>query len=137
LDGVSARRKAAMYTQNKHTHVSMPRVGFEPMIPMFERAEMFHALDRSDTVIGHHLSAIPQLDIVQSSYWRSLEIFYAQKRRFMLPETQIRYSMKKKCKPRTVNIDHTRVYSPMFLKLQRPQSGVPNCWVAVNEHEQQ
>jgi hypothetical protein len=41
LDGGSARRKAATYTQtqNKRTQTSMPRVGFEPMIPAFERAK--------------------------------------------------------------------------------------------------
>jgi hypothetical protein len=27
----------------------MPQVGFEPMIPMFERAKTVHALDREDT----------------------------------------------------------------------------------------
>jgi hypothetical protein len=30
----------------------MPRVGFEPMIPVFERAKTVHALDRAATVIG-------------------------------------------------------------------------------------
>jgi hypothetical protein len=30
----------------------MPRVGFEPTIPVFERAKTVHALDRADTVIG-------------------------------------------------------------------------------------
>jgi hypothetical protein len=30
----------------------MPRVGFEPTIPVFERAKTVHALDRSATVVG-------------------------------------------------------------------------------------
>jgi hypothetical protein len=30
----------------------MARVGFEPMIPVSERAETVHALDRAATVIG-------------------------------------------------------------------------------------
>jgi hypothetical protein len=30
----------------------MPRVGFEPKIPVFERAKTVHASDRADTVIG-------------------------------------------------------------------------------------
>jgi hypothetical protein len=30
----------------------MPQVGFEPMIPVFERANTVHALDREATVIG-------------------------------------------------------------------------------------
>jgi hypothetical protein len=31
----------------------MPRVGFEPTIPAFERAKTVHALDRAATVIGN------------------------------------------------------------------------------------
>jgi hypothetical protein len=30
----------------------MPRVGFEPTIPVFERAKTNHALDHAATVIG-------------------------------------------------------------------------------------
>jgi hypothetical protein len=30
----------------------MPRVGFEPKIPVFERTKAVHALDREATVIG-------------------------------------------------------------------------------------
>jgi hypothetical protein len=30
----------------------MPRVVFEPTIPVFERAKTFHALDRAATMIG-------------------------------------------------------------------------------------
>jgi hypothetical protein len=30
----------------------MPRVGFEPTIPVFARAKTVHALDRAVTVIG-------------------------------------------------------------------------------------
>jgi hypothetical protein len=39
-------------TQNKLTQTSMPRVGFEPKIPVFERAKAIHALDPATTVIG-------------------------------------------------------------------------------------
>jgi hypothetical protein len=49
-------RKAATYTeqykQKKRGQTSMPRVGFKPAIPMFERAKTFHALDRAATVMG-------------------------------------------------------------------------------------
>jgi hypothetical protein len=31
----------------------MPRVGFEPTTPVFERAKTVHALYRAGTVIGH------------------------------------------------------------------------------------
>jgi hypothetical protein len=41
------------------TQTSIPRVGFEPTIPVLERAKTVHALDRATTVIGfrgiHHL----------------------------------------------------------------------------------
>jgi hypothetical protein len=44
--------KAATYTQNKCTQTSMSRLGFEPTIPVFERAKTVHALDHSATLIG-------------------------------------------------------------------------------------
>jgi hypothetical protein len=40
-------------TQNKCRQISMPRVGFEPTIPVFERAMTDHALDHAATVIGY------------------------------------------------------------------------------------
>jgi hypothetical protein len=40
-------------TQNKRTQTSMPRVGFEPTIPVFKRAKTVHALDCAATVIGY------------------------------------------------------------------------------------
>jgi hypothetical protein len=40
-------------TQNKGKQTSMPRVGFEFTIPVFERAKTVHALDRAATVIGN------------------------------------------------------------------------------------
>jgi hypothetical protein len=57
LDGGLARRKAATCTQDStHTEfnaqTSMPQVGFEPTIPVFERAKTVHALDRAVTVMG-------------------------------------------------------------------------------------
>jgi hypothetical protein len=36
----------------KRCQASMPRVGFEPATPMFERAKLGHALDRSANLIG-------------------------------------------------------------------------------------
>jgi hypothetical protein len=35
----------------------MLRVGFEPMISVFERAKTVHSLDRAATVIGHSPAA--------------------------------------------------------------------------------
>jgi hypothetical protein len=39
-------------TPNESRQTFIPRVGFEPMIPVFERAKTFHALYRAATVIG-------------------------------------------------------------------------------------
>jgi hypothetical protein len=39
-------------TQNKRTQTSMPRVGLEPTIRVFERMKTVHALDRAATVIS-------------------------------------------------------------------------------------
>jgi hypothetical protein len=39
-------------TLTKRTQTSMPWVGFEPTIPVFERAKEVHALDCAATVIG-------------------------------------------------------------------------------------
>jgi hypothetical protein len=36
----------------------MPRVGYEPTIPVFERAKTVHALDRAATVIGLYLITV-------------------------------------------------------------------------------
>jgi hypothetical protein len=44
------------YKQNKRTQTSAPRVGFEPTIPVFERAKTVHSLDRATIVIGHYIS---------------------------------------------------------------------------------
>jgi hypothetical protein len=49
-------RHRTTQTQNKRTQTSMPRVGFEPMIPVFERAKTVHALDRAATVIGNQVT---------------------------------------------------------------------------------
>jgi hypothetical protein len=38
-------------TQNKRTQTSMPRVGFDPKVPVFERMKSVDALDREATVI--------------------------------------------------------------------------------------
>jgi hypothetical protein len=49
-------------TQNKHRQISMPRVGYEPRIPVFERAKTVHALDRAgrcDRVPSYYTSVIP------------------------------------------------------------------------------
>jgi hypothetical protein len=51
LDGGSARRKTSTYigqhNTEKREHTSMPRAGFEPMIPVFERPKTVRTLDRA------------------------------------------------------------------------------------------
>jgi hypothetical protein len=53
--GISPSQGRCLYTgQHKHNkwkQISMPQVGFEPMIPAFERAKTVHALDRAASVI--------------------------------------------------------------------------------------
>jgi hypothetical protein len=39
-------------TKDKRTQTFMPRVEFEPTIPVFERAKIVHALDSAATIIG-------------------------------------------------------------------------------------
>jgi hypothetical protein len=39
-------------TQNKRTQTHIPRVGFEPTGPVFEREKTVHGLDPAATVIG-------------------------------------------------------------------------------------
>jgi hypothetical protein len=52
-------------TQNKCTQTSMPWVGYESTIPVFERVKMVHALGRTATVIG----IMFRLTIIKSE-WR-------------------------------------------------------------------
>jgi hypothetical protein len=48
--------KAATYPrrhkQQKREQISVPQVGLEPTIPVFEQAKMFHASDRAAIAIG-------------------------------------------------------------------------------------
>jgi hypothetical protein len=39
----------------------MPRVGFEPTIPVFERVKTIHALDRAASVFGQQYVYIPDM----------------------------------------------------------------------------
>jgi len=52
----SAGHKASTYTRQHNTeergHTYMPRVGFESMIPVFERSKTVRASDRSATGTG-------------------------------------------------------------------------------------
>jgi hypothetical protein len=41
----------------------MPWVGFELMIPVFERVKTVHALERAATEIGPHLHLVPRLSM--------------------------------------------------------------------------
>jgi hypothetical protein len=50
--------------KSKRTQTSMPQVGSEPTIPVFERAKTVHALDRVATVIGSLKVTSLELEIV-------------------------------------------------------------------------
>jgi hypothetical protein len=50
--------------QKKRGHTSMFRVGFEPTIPVFERAKIFHVIDRKATVIVFILNYLIKLLII-------------------------------------------------------------------------
>jgi hypothetical protein len=74
FDGGSARRKAATcahrtaQTQNKRTQTFMSQVGFEPTIPVFERAKTVHALDRASTVMGLQITiSVSKKDLVSGN----------------------------------------------------------------------
>jgi hypothetical protein len=48
----SVPRPLPTQTQNKRIHATMSSMGFEPKVPVMERAKTFHALDRAATVFG-------------------------------------------------------------------------------------
>jgi hypothetical protein len=48
-------------TQNKRTQTSMPGVGFDPTIRVFERVKAVHSLDCAVTVIGHDNHYTPKI----------------------------------------------------------------------------
>jgi hypothetical protein len=62
-------------TENKHKQTSMPRVGFEPTIPVFERAKTVHALDRAATVIGLQLCSSLNMTRTENFERWNLRIF--------------------------------------------------------------
>jgi hypothetical protein len=47
-------RHLPIQTQNNHRQTSMPSMGFEPTVPMFEQAKTVHELDRVSTIIGSY-----------------------------------------------------------------------------------
>jgi hypothetical protein len=51
----------ATQTQNKRRQTSMPRAGFEPMIPVFERAKTFRSSDRAAIMIVYKTFEIEYL----------------------------------------------------------------------------
>jgi hypothetical protein len=62
----------------------MPRVGFEPTIPVFELAKTVHALDRAAIVIGFHstLLCITNLSILYIIIIMDLQPFLLGRGRF-------------------------------------------------------
>jgi hypothetical protein len=67
-------------TKTKRTQTSIPRVGFEPTIPVFERAKTVHALDRAATVIGCSFSKLDKNICVKINVqWNELLIQLCEK----------------------------------------------------------
>jgi hypothetical protein len=60
---VARRLPANRTTQNKRTQTSMSLVGFEPTIPVLERAKTVHALDPAATVIGNEILYLTKLRV--------------------------------------------------------------------------
>jgi hypothetical protein len=60
--GISPSQERYLHTEqhkeNKRAQRSMPRMGFEPTIPVFERAKTVHALERAATGIGSACIAV-------------------------------------------------------------------------------
>jgi hypothetical protein len=54
----------------------MPRVGFEPMTPVIERAKTVHALDCAGTVIGdlHLMAKVIRVELYLHSLIRLYEV---------------------------------------------------------------
>jgi hypothetical protein len=50
--GLSPTQDTGQHKQNKRTQASIPWMGFEPIIPVFERVKTVHVLDRAATLIG-------------------------------------------------------------------------------------
>jgi hypothetical protein len=59
-------------TQNKRRQTSMPRVRFEPTIPVFEWGKTVHALDRAATVIDRFIERYYKFVA-----WNMLQRFYS------------------------------------------------------------
>jgi hypothetical protein len=56
LDGDHLLHTQETQTKNKRTQTSLPQVGFETTVPVFERAKTVHVLEGGATVIGSHTS---------------------------------------------------------------------------------
>jgi hypothetical protein len=62
----------------------MLRVGFEPTIPVFDRAKTVHALDRAATVIGYYVfiyslfnNSVSISESLSTDHWSGTHIFGA------------------------------------------------------------
>jgi hypothetical protein len=86
------------HKQNKRTETSMPQVGFEPTIPVFERAKIIHALDRAATVLGFLYTSIyssrdSSKSVARGRWWTAGIRFPAGARNFSLvPNRDVKLS---------------------------------------------
>jgi hypothetical protein len=70
----------ALQTQNKRTQKFMHLVGFEPTMPVFERAKTVHALDRASSVLGNHTRSFLK---VFSPYIKSVQACQSEYRKIV------------------------------------------------------
>jgi hypothetical protein len=85
------------YLTQTHKHPTS-WVGFEPMIPVFERAKTVHVLDTAAAVIGSHFNSI--LLSMLRPYWRSLSLKISYQILYVLPSYE-------SCVPRQFNATPT------------------------------
>jgi hypothetical protein len=63
-------------TQKKRGQTSIPREGFEPTVPVFERTKTCNALDRAATVTGAYRSKLPNYEAPHYVIFSSLFLVF-------------------------------------------------------------
>jgi hypothetical protein len=69
----------------------MPRMGFEPTIPVFERAKVVHAFDSAATVIGFSTSSPGIIDLLSIELGKVSHRFACFQRGFVVHEAEYFY----------------------------------------------
>jgi hypothetical protein len=75
---ISLTQGRSLHT-GQHIQTSIPQLGFEPTIPVFERAKTVHALDGAAIVIGLSNSDVPKMHI------NHIALYYNMSLNFIIP----------------------------------------------------